>query len=620
MSNLFDDQDGGAFRRRRPRPVTDYGSSMVQWISNRKPAYKGTAHYEQERPSLNYVIDVLPPISRRDNPAESIPARHLHTSLGKSKKPVTIVRWMPEGRRLLAGVHNGEFMLWNGMSFNFETVTAMGSSSLRTAEWSNRKDWLVAANDEGTVYYLQPTLNNPHQFKGHDAPIRDLAFAPTDSKFVTASDDNTLKIWDFTSSQNISTFSEHGWDVKACDWHPTKALVVSGSKDHSVRLWDPRSSRNLTTLHGHKAPITATVFSRLRNDLLATAARDGQTRIFDLRLMRDVAVLRGHDKGVTSISWHPVHPSIISSGGDDGALHTYLLSEPNTPVGISTATISPYSTSDPQSAAAQSIYPAHRISHAHESAIWSLDWHPTGHILATGSNDHYTRFWSRSLPGETKCFKDQYHLGEEGAEAQGTWDRKFGSKQKREAEEQEEEDERDGLEDQVPQGNMPTIPGLPPGLGSAMPGLGNLPPPPIPSQNGSNGFHMPGFGGHAPPPAIPGMTPEAIQDLIRNAANSHPPSNLPPPPGMPGQFPTPGGQFTLPQGFPPPPPSGANLPGGLPGIPGLGGGALPHIPGLGGGAAPGFDSASIVRRRGPLPSQQEGFRAEQARGNFRQAR
>ena len=51
---------------------------------------------------------------------------------------------MPEGRRLLAGVHNGEFMLWNGMSFNFETVTAMGSSSLRTAEWSNKQDWLVA--------------------------------------------------------------------------------------------------------------------------------------------------------------------------------------------------------------------------------------------------------------------------------------------------------------------------------------------------------------------------------------------------------------------------------------------------------------------------------------------
>lgn len=33
-----------------------------------------------------------------------------------------MVRWTPEGRRLLTGGHTGEFMLWNGTAFNFETV------------------------------------------------------------------------------------------------------------------------------------------------------------------------------------------------------------------------------------------------------------------------------------------------------------------------------------------------------------------------------------------------------------------------------------------------------------------------------------------------------------------
>jgi polyadenylation factor subunit 2 len=620
----FDQFDDPAFqKRRRPRPVTDYGSSMVQWTSNRKPAYKGTSHYEQERPSISYVFDVLPPVARRDSPAESIPVRVLHTSLGKSKKPVTVVRWMPEGRRLLAGVHNGEFMLWNGMSFNFETVTAMGSSSLRAAEWSNRKDWLIAANDEGTVYYLQPTLNNPHQFKAHESPIRDLAFSPSDTKFVTASDDNTLKIWDFHSSKNESTFTDHGWDVKACDWHPTKGLVVSGSKDHSVRLWDPRTSRNLTTLHGHKNGISATVFSRLRDQLLATSARDGQTRIFDLRLMRDVAILRGHEKGVTTLAWHPIHPSLISTGGDDGSLHTYLLTEPNTPAGVSTATTSPYATPDPKAAAAQSIYPAHRIAYAHESSIWSLDWHPMGHILASGSNDHFTRFWSRALPGQTTCFKDQFHLGEEGAEAQGTWDRKHGSRARREAEIQEEEDEREAQEDQAQQqqGHLSGLPGLP-GIGGApaMPGLGNLPPPSM------------GGGRAAPPPLpnIPGLSPEALAQLMQQA--QRPGGGTLPPPGADGFLPPPPPNFAgvgdfakqfaqfPPPGFPPPPPGhGAPPPPGIsfPGL-GVGGAGPPGLPGLSGGGP--ADLASGARRRAPLPSQQEGFKAVQARGEFRAPR
>lgn len=660
MANAYDDQVEGGFRRRRPRPITDYGSSMVQWMSHRKPAYKGGYHYELERPSQSYVIDMLPPPARRDAPAESIPVRHLHTSLGKSKKPVTVVRWMPEGRRLLAGVHNGEFMLWNGMSFNFETVTAMGSSSLRAAEWSNRKDWLVAANDEGTVYYLQPTLNNPHQFKGHDAPIRDIAFAPSDVKFVTASDDNTLKIWDFTSSTNESTFKDHGWDVKACDWHPTKGLVVSGSKDHSVRLWDPRTSRNLTTLHGHKNAITATVFSRLRDQLLATAGRDGQTRIFDLRMMRDVAILRGHDKGVTTVSWHPIHPSLISTGGDDGSLLSYLLTEPNTPAGVSSTITSPYASSEPRSAPAQSIYPAHRIPHAHDSSIWSLDWHPLGHILASGSNDHYTRFWSRSQPGLTTCFKDQYHLGEEGAEAQGTWDRKFGRKQAKELEEQEAEDEAEGLEDQAAQGHQSaggafSIPGLPglPGIGmneppqpvASLPGM-NMPPAPLSLFPGfqTNPSHPQQSQAQAPLPLppFPPVDADSLQRLLGIHQQPHqvnlsapPPQVLQPPPGT--SFPALGGpgglppidlsKLNLPAGFPTPPP-GTQLPPGssLPGLGGLAGG----IPGLGGGAQmpangsnnsnPGNDNSGGMRKRAPLPSQRDGFKAEQARGNFRVAR
>lgn len=65
---------------------------------------------------------MLPPLARVHSPADTIPVRHLHQSIGKSKKPITVVRWTPEGRRLLTGGHTGEFMLWNGTAFNFETV------------------------------------------------------------------------------------------------------------------------------------------------------------------------------------------------------------------------------------------------------------------------------------------------------------------------------------------------------------------------------------------------------------------------------------------------------------------------------------------------------------------
>ena len=45
--------------------------------------------------------------------------------------------------------------------------------------------------------------------------------------------------------------------------------------------------------------------------------------------------------------------------------------------------------------------PRATLSQAHDSNIWSLAFHPLGHLLASASNDHTTRFWSRERPGDS---------------------------------------------------------------------------------------------------------------------------------------------------------------------------------------------------------------------------
>jgi polyadenylation factor subunit 2 len=69
---------------------------------------------------------MLPPAALVQRAADAVPSRHLHSSLNKIKHPVNIVRWTPEGRRLLTGSSSGEFTLWNGTGFNFETIMQVG--------------------------------------------------------------------------------------------------------------------------------------------------------------------------------------------------------------------------------------------------------------------------------------------------------------------------------------------------------------------------------------------------------------------------------------------------------------------------------------------------------------
>jgi polyadenylation factor subunit 2 len=476
----------------------------------------------------------------------------------------------------------------------------------------------VSADQDGVVKYWQPNFNNVKAIQAHHDPIRDLSFSPNDNKFVTACDDATLKIFDFAGGVEESMLTGHQWDAKTVDWHPTKGLLVSGSKDHQVKLWDPRTGRCLTTLHGHKNTVAKTMFEPLRGQLLATCARDQAARVFDLRMMRDICLLRGFEKDVTTLTWHPIHTNLLSTGGNDGSIYHYLLDEPNNPPGTVT-TIPPYDTADPTNAPAQTIYPAHRIQHAHEYAVWSLDWHPLGHILASGSNDRVTRFWTRARPGEVDCFNDRYHLGDSMAEAVGTWDRRGGRRMLHEAEEQEFEDEAEGLVDQKMPARQPILPGIP-----------GLPMPMAATKDGTStgGAQVkapPGLPASFPPPPFPGtlppnFDPSKLAEMFKGGHLPPPPPlgvpgvpghGLPPPPPNfdfskmpPGMFP-PG--FQLPQGFPPPP------------VPSAGAGAPPGVglPGIGDGNGGG---AGAVRRRAPLPSQQESLMEEQRRGKYRVAR
>jgi polyadenylation factor subunit 2 len=500
--------------------------------------------------------------------------------------------------------------------------------AIRCVEYTHTDDWLLSADQAGVVKYWQTNFNNVKEIQAHPEAVRGLAIAPTDSKFVTCADDTTLKIWDFASSTEESTLTGHGWEVKSVDWHPHKGLLVSGSKDHQVKFWDPRTGRCLTTLHGHKNPITKTLFEPVQGNLLATCARDHTARIFDLRMMRDVLLLKGHEKDIMSVTWHPMHKNLLSTGSQDGKIIHYLLDEQNAPDGVPPS-ISPYDAADPQTAPAQTIYPAHCIPEAHEYTVWSMDWHPLGHILASGSNDRVTRFWTRPRPGDTTYVKDRYHIGEKAAEAQGTWDGRQGRRRRAEEEELEAADEEEGLVDQKMPSKTSGPPGMLPGLSlpglnaaPELPGLGGPPHPPLPPP--PSGFPPPGM----PPnfsgiPGMAAMDPSRIAHLIQSGAIPPPPlahHGGPPPPNAsaPPPFPFPG---FPPPGMPgmPPLPQGMPMPPGFPGFPPPGVGGVPPPPppqGFGNGGPVGGQGG----RRAPLPDQNEMLMEEMRQGRFRKAR
>lgn len=64
----------------------------------------------------------MPPPSYMDNPTNAVTTRFVKTATNKMRCPIFTLAWTPEGRRLVTGASSGEFTLWNGLTFNFETI------------------------------------------------------------------------------------------------------------------------------------------------------------------------------------------------------------------------------------------------------------------------------------------------------------------------------------------------------------------------------------------------------------------------------------------------------------------------------------------------------------------
>lgn len=64
----------------------------------------------------------MPPSSYLENSTNSVTTRFVKTATNKMRCPIFTLAWTPEGRRLVTGASSGEFTLWNGLTFNFETI------------------------------------------------------------------------------------------------------------------------------------------------------------------------------------------------------------------------------------------------------------------------------------------------------------------------------------------------------------------------------------------------------------------------------------------------------------------------------------------------------------------
>jgi hypothetical protein len=92
--------------------------------------------------------------------------------------------------------------------------------------------------------------------------VTSVAYSPDGKRIVSGSHDNTLKVWDAQTGQDLLALRGHtGW-VTSVAYSPNAKRIVSGSLDNTLKVWDAPAGQDLLFLKGHTSAVTSVAFSR----------------------------------------------------------------------------------------------------------------------------------------------------------------------------------------------------------------------------------------------------------------------------------------------------------------------------------------------------------------------
>ena len=249
--------------------------------------------------------------------------------------------------------------------------------------------WLALAAVGIMFTTAESPAAEPVPLTGHQAAVYDVAWLPDGQSLVSASFDQTLKLWDVSSRTVIRTMEGHTGIVLSVAVSPDGTLIASGASDNSIRLWEVPQNSPTRTITAHDGESLAIALSP-DGKVLATADATGAVRLFDSETgtqQREIKLAAA----ASVLAWSRNNQT-LAAGCVNGSLH--LISATNGAIAVSVA--------------------------AHAGRITGLEFSTNNSQFFTAGADGFVRRWPVAL----KAPDDGSALTKEAAQAEHVADEK----------------------------------------------------------------------------------------------------------------------------------------------------------------------------------------------------
>jgi len=201
------------------------------------------------------------------------------------------VAFSPDGRHLVTGRANKTVQVWDAQTGREVGTLGAHDRKIQGLCFSRDGRYLASESGDGMVKFRDwdPTRLGEKQEARRTLRARApeqglyLAFSPDRRRLVAGVEQNTVKIWDVQTGEELQSLSGHRGDVWAAAFSPDSSgrWVASAGEDSTVKLWDSHTGALLRILRSHTGTVTTVAFSPY-GQLLVSGGRDGTVQVWNL--------------------------------------------------------------------------------------------------------------------------------------------------------------------------------------------------------------------------------------------------------------------------------------------------------------------------------------------------
>ncbi|CAK5279919.1 unnamed protein product [Mycena citricolor] len=184
--------------------------------------------------------------------------------------------------------------------------------------------FLAGMSDKKIIQYDMNSGDIIQEYDQHLGPVNTITFVDENRRFVTTSDDKTIRAWDYDIPVVIKYIAEpHMHSMPAVTLHPSKKYMAAQSLDNQILVYGTDNFRQnrKKRFAGHSvAGYACQVGFSPDGKWISSGDAEGNLVFWDWKTGRIKSRLKAHNKVVIAHDWLPHETSKVVTGSWDGLI------------------------------------------------------------------------------------------------------------------------------------------------------------------------------------------------------------------------------------------------------------------------------------------------------------